>query len=68
MDQFVFPQDEETRVIDKYQRKGGLTLRDYFAGCALQALAAYKSASSGAQQAYMYADAMLKERDAKRKD
>ena len=41
----------------------GMTLRDYFAGKAMQALAQGNYFDATARQAYMIADAMLKARE-----
>jgi hypothetical protein len=41
----------------------GMTLRDYFAAKAMQALAQGNYFDATARQAYMMADAMLKERE-----
>ena len=41
----------------------GMTLRDYFAGKAMQALAQGNYFDATARQAYMIADAMLRERE-----
>ena len=41
----------------------GLTIRDYFAAKAMQALAQGNYFDATARQAYMIADAMLKERE-----
>ena len=45
--------------------EGGMTLRDYFAAKAMQAMTERGEASQGfiAMQAYLMADAMLKERN-----
>jgi len=48
-------------IIDSH----GMTLRDYFAGLAMQAICKVSSGhlpESGSEQAYSWADAMLKER------
>ena len=57
----------------KGQLEGGLTVRDYFAGCAISAIAAqvpsgsptppYYTAEGMAKRAYTIAEAMLKERN-----
>ena len=43
--------------------QSGMSLRDYFAGKAMQALAQGNYFDATARQAYMIADAMLKERE-----
>ena len=43
--------------------QSGMSLRDYFAGKAMQALAQGNYFDATARQAYMIADAMLKARD-----
>ena len=48
------------------EREGGMTLRDYFAAQAMQAMTKRGEASQGfvAMQAYKVADAMMKAREA----
>jgi hypothetical protein len=62
----VYPQDINRdwsgKVVDVI---GGMTLRDYFAAAALQAMANASDAAQAkdtAHRAYMFADAMLKAR------
>jgi hypothetical protein len=43
--------------------QSGMSLRDYFAGKAMQALAQGNYFDATARQAYMIADAMLRERE-----
>jgi predicted RNase H-like HicB family nuclease len=65
---YVFPQDYPNENIpDKFQRYGGMTLRDYFAGQALPGIDARgttleNAAENAALCAYAIADAMLKKR------
>ena len=52
----------------QWAKRDGMTLRDYFAAKALQALIPNSNGDDGelwdaAEDAYAYADAMLKERD-----
>ena len=62
---FPRPFSEDTYLEDTdYEAQQGMSLRDYFAGKAMQALAQpgnYFDAT--AKQAYMIADAMLKARE-----
>ena len=48
------------------QHTEGMTLRDYFAAKAMQALAQGNYFDATARQAYMIADAMLRERERER--
>jgi hypothetical protein len=50
-------------VAHSYLIQSGMSLRDYFAGKAMQALAQGNYFDATARQAYMIADAMLKARD-----
>ena len=51
-------------VAHSYLIQSGMSLRDYFAGKAMQALARHENYfDATAKQAYMIADAMLKARD-----
>jgi hypothetical protein len=49
---------------DSTWQYGGMTLRDYFAAKAMQALAQGNYFDATARQAYLMADAMLKAREA----
>ena len=51
-------------VAHSYLIQSGMSLRDYFAGKAMQALAQGNYFDATARQAYMIADAMLKAREA----
>ncbi|NBW38858.1 MAG: hypothetical protein EBR30_28355 [Cytophagia bacterium] len=51
-------------VAHSYLIQPGMSLRDYFAGKAMQALAQGNYFDATARQAYMIADAMLKAREA----
>ena len=50
-------------VAHSYLIQSGMSLRDYFAGKAMQALAQGNYFDATARQAYMIADAMLKARE-----
>ena len=50
-------------VAHSYLIQPGMSLRDYFAGKAMQALAQGNYFDATARQAYMIADAMLRERE-----
>jgi hypothetical protein len=50
-------------VAHSYLIQPGMSLRDYFAGKAMQALAQGNYFDATARQAYMIADAMLKARE-----
>ncbi len=62
---FVFPQDRPGEIIsDKYERAGGMELRDYFAaqampGVQVQGDKLVNAVMDAAQIAYAVADAML---------
>lgn len=68
---FVFPQDEATNVLsDKFQRQGGLSLRDYFASQALPMMITITAGkdiegalNNAAILAYKCANEMLKVRE-----
>jgi hypothetical protein len=57
----VFPQDQPSG--SKMIRRGGMSLRDYFAGMILHASSHLYDPKVAAARAYKYADAMLKERN-----
>ena len=67
----IFPQDtliQENKATgeQKFILKGGMTLLDYFAGQALQALIEVEFKLGRGQitkEAYLYAEAMLEERE-----
>jgi hypothetical protein len=50
-------------VAHSYLIQSGMSLRDYFAGKAMQALAQGNYFDATSRQAYMMADAMLRERE-----
>lgn len=56
---FAFPLNVDPLNAIDY---GGMTLRDYFAAKAMEAVMLDYSPESGALEAYKWADAMLKER------
>lgn len=66
--EYIFPQDNFTGVLeDKFQRQGGLELRDYFAAKALAGQLANSmlddiTTDTMAKWSYEYADAMLEAR------
>jgi hypothetical protein len=67
--EFAFPSTFKSLSPEEEQvHRWGMTLRDYFAAKALQALIPNSNGDDGelwdaAEDAYAYADAMLKERD-----
>lgn len=65
----AFPQhgwSSDPATIERMQACGGMTLRDYFAAAALQGLIASPvddvTHAQAAEEAFLYADAMLAER------
>ena len=66
----AFPQHGFDNIAEKFTSQGGMTLRDYFAAKAMQAIVSNDATFStkyvglAAKDAYVYADAMLKARDA----
>lgn len=67
----AFPQDERHDNGELFRQHGGMTLRDWFAGQALAGMLAFPGAVNGSREksgvgvaraAYVYADAMLAER------
>lgn len=65
----AFPVDVFSNEGGEYIREGGMTLRDYFAAKAMQAIVSHDPTfvkqflDLSAQDAYAYADAMLKARE-----
>lgn len=67
-DKFVFPQDEPNGIlVDKFQRHGGLEMRDYFAAQAMAATMPIdgnqESIDDSAKQCFQMADAMMRARN-----
>jgi hypothetical protein len=61
----AFPQRRFDTVAERFTSQGGLTLRDHFAGLAMQGLMdAAIPMSEIAKEAYLMADLMLKAREA----
>ena len=59
----AFPTTQYINGISPSGHDVGMTLRDYFAAKAMQALAQGNYFDATARQAYMIADAMLRERE-----
>jgi hypothetical protein len=60
----AFPKLTQDERLKTFTSTDGMSLRDYFAGKAMQALAQGNYFDATARQAYMIADAMLKAREA----
>ena len=60
----AFPFAKEMETIQGLQFSTGMSLRDWFAGQALVGMLASNSRSWCAEDSYVYADAMLKARNA----
>jgi hypothetical protein len=62
----AFPMSYDNSLAYTYPSHQGMTLRDYFAAKAMQALLGYEESTlqNDAEVAYQMADAMLKEREA----
>jgi hypothetical protein len=60
----AFPKLTQDERWKTFTSTDGMSLRDYFAGKAMQALAQGNYFDATARQAYMIADAMLKAREA----
>lgn len=56
----VSPEESKSKISSVH---GGMTLRDYFAAKAMQSLVSIAGPIEGAETAYKWADAMLKERE-----
>jgi hypothetical protein len=69
----AFPQHGFDTIAERFTSQGGMTLRDYFAAKAMQAIIAseqpgdeeFATFDMYASDAYKYADAMIQARDAK---
>ena len=60
----AFPQHGFDLVAERFTSQGGMTLRDYFAAKAMQAMAQkYSHEGDVSRKAYNLADAMLKARE-----
>jgi hypothetical protein len=63
MDILAFPQGDKVTTAISIANSQGMTLRDYFAAKAMQALMPTNYIDSNAKVAYQMADAMLKARE-----
>lgn len=63
----AFPEIGNVGYNSEWQSESGMTLRDFFAAKAMQSLVSLQDGShpdGGSQQAYAWADAMIKAREA----